>query len=191
MREAGIQGASRRHRKAGLTRRDRKARPAPDLVNRNFAAETGSAWVADLTYVRTKAGAAVVDVTPLQLPVVVNGGLVSRTVDEVNRHHPIEFTGDSYNRRRRSTSRPSRTSRIRIVVVDSCLMQRPFLDEVKQLAARRTRYPIVENQKISHNVSPFADPSVPPQRRKNALSMVKTRMLISGDAYALRAVGRG
>ncbi len=57
MREAGIQGASRRHRKAGLTRRDRKARPAPDLVNRNFAAEgPDQLWVADLTYVRTKAG---------------------------------------------------------------------------------------------------------------------------------------
>ena len=48
---------SRRHRKAGLTRRDRKARPAPDLVNRNFAAEgPDQLWVADLTYVRTKAG---------------------------------------------------------------------------------------------------------------------------------------
>ena len=57
MREAGIQGVSRRHRKAGLTRRDRKARPAPDLVNRNFAAAgPDQLWVADLTYVRTKAG---------------------------------------------------------------------------------------------------------------------------------------
>ena len=57
MREAGIQGASRRRRKAGLTRRDRKARPAPDLVNRNFAVEgPDQLWVADLTYVRTKAG---------------------------------------------------------------------------------------------------------------------------------------
>ena len=29
--------------------------------------------------------------------------------------------------------------RLGIVVVDSCLMQRPFLDEVKRLAARRTK----------------------------------------------------
>ena len=57
MKEAGIQGVSRRRRKAGLTRRDRKARPAPDLVNRNFTAEgPDQLWVADLTYVRTKAG---------------------------------------------------------------------------------------------------------------------------------------
>ena len=42
---------------AGLTRRDRKARPAPDLVNRNFAAEgPDHFWLADLTYVRTQAG---------------------------------------------------------------------------------------------------------------------------------------
>ena len=57
MKEAGIQGASRRHRKTTLTRRDRNARPAPDLVNRDFAAEgPDQLWVADLTYVRTKAG---------------------------------------------------------------------------------------------------------------------------------------
>ena len=57
MKEAGIRGASRRRRKAGLTRRDRKARPAPDLVNRNFAVERpDQLWVADLTYVRTQAG---------------------------------------------------------------------------------------------------------------------------------------
>ena len=57
MKEAGIQGASRRHRKTRLTRRDRDARPAPDLANRNFVAEgPDQLWVADLTYVRTKAG---------------------------------------------------------------------------------------------------------------------------------------
>ena len=57
MKEAGIQGVSRRRRKAGLTRRDRETRPAPDLVNRNFAAEgPDQLWVADLTYVRTQAG---------------------------------------------------------------------------------------------------------------------------------------
>ena len=57
MKEAGIQGASRSHRKTRLTRRDRDARPAPDLVNWDFAAEgPDQLWVADLTYVRTKAG---------------------------------------------------------------------------------------------------------------------------------------
>ncbi len=56
MRKAGLEGASRRRRK-GTTRRDRGARPAPDLVERNFAA-TGPdrLWVADITYVPTWAG---------------------------------------------------------------------------------------------------------------------------------------
>ncbi len=56
MRKAGLEGASRRRRK-GTTRRDRDARPAPDLVERNFAA-TGPdrLWVADITYVPTWAG---------------------------------------------------------------------------------------------------------------------------------------
>ena len=57
VKDAGIQGASRRRQKAGLTGRDRESRPAPDLLNRNFAAEgPDQLWVADLTYVRTQAG---------------------------------------------------------------------------------------------------------------------------------------
>ena len=57
MKESGIQRASRRRRKAGLTRRDREARRAPDLVNRNFAFEgRDQLWVVDLTYVRTQEG---------------------------------------------------------------------------------------------------------------------------------------
>ena len=75
-----------------------------------------------------KAGAAVVDVTPQQLPVVVNGGLVSRTVDKVKT--PLNS---------RAIVLDDGRVRLGIVVVDSCLMQRPFLDEVKQLAGRRTK----------------------------------------------------
>jgi putative transposase len=56
MREAGLEGVSRR-RGTKTTRRDRAARPAPDLVERNFTA-TGpdQLWVADITYVPTWAG---------------------------------------------------------------------------------------------------------------------------------------
>lgn len=57
MREAGLVGAS--HRRGGpiTTRRDREARPAPDLVDRNFAAAApNQLWVADITYVPTAAG---------------------------------------------------------------------------------------------------------------------------------------
>lgn len=56
MREAGLQGVSRRRRPT-TTRRARQARPAPDLVERDFTA-TGpdQLWVADITYVRTWEG---------------------------------------------------------------------------------------------------------------------------------------
>ncbi len=56
MRAAGLQGASRR-RWALTTVRDKKVRPAPDLVERNFVAEgRDQLWVADITYIPTWAG---------------------------------------------------------------------------------------------------------------------------------------
>ena len=56
MRSAGLQGASRR-RWALTTVRDSKARPAPDLVERNFRAEDRDRlWVADITYIPTWTG---------------------------------------------------------------------------------------------------------------------------------------
>ena len=56
MRRAGIQGISRRGR-AWTTRRDRDARPAPDLVERDFGAPgPDQLWVADIPYVPTWAG---------------------------------------------------------------------------------------------------------------------------------------
>ena len=56
MRNAGVQGVSRR-RPFHTTVRDETARPAPDLVDRQFTA-TGPdrLWVADITYVPTWAG---------------------------------------------------------------------------------------------------------------------------------------
>jgi len=57
MKEAGIEGVSRRRRR-GTTKKDRDARPAPDLVERDFGAPTGpdQLWVADITYIPTWAG---------------------------------------------------------------------------------------------------------------------------------------
>ena len=50
MRDAGLVGASRRRRGPITTRRDKTARPAPDLVDRNFAAKApNQLWVADIT----------------------------------------------------------------------------------------------------------------------------------------------
>jgi putative transposase len=57
MRAAGLAGASRRRRGVTTTRRDKDARPAPDLVERNFAASRpNQLWVADITFVPTATG---------------------------------------------------------------------------------------------------------------------------------------
>jgi putative transposase len=56
MRAAGLRGASRR-RQITTTQRDAKSRPAPDLVNRDFAADgRDRLWVADITYIPTGSG---------------------------------------------------------------------------------------------------------------------------------------
>jgi putative transposase len=56
MSTAGLCGVSRR-RWVITTVRDRAARPAPDLVERNFVAATPNRlWVADITYIPTWAG---------------------------------------------------------------------------------------------------------------------------------------
>ena len=57
MQQAGLVGASHRHGGPTTTRRDKDARPAPDLVDRNFtASRPNQLWVADITYVPTAAG---------------------------------------------------------------------------------------------------------------------------------------
>jgi putative transposase len=53
MQAAGLRGVSRR-KFVRTTQRDRSARPAPDLVNRDFTASgPNRLWVADITYVPT------------------------------------------------------------------------------------------------------------------------------------------
>jgi putative transposase len=56
MRAGGLSGVSRR-RSVVTTRRDKEARPAPDLVERNFSAEwPNQLWIADITFIPTAAG---------------------------------------------------------------------------------------------------------------------------------------
>lgn len=77
-----------------------------------------------------RAGAAVVDVTPPTLPVLVNGGMLSRTLDKVNTRVHARAIAVADDR-----------MTLVIVTVDSCMMARPVLDEAKALAAQRTGVP--------------------------------------------------
>ncbi len=77
-----------------------------------------------------RAGTALVDVTPETLPVLVNGGMVSRSVDKVkSRLHARAFAFSDGR------------ERLAIVIVDTCMLPRPLVDEAKALAAERTGIP--------------------------------------------------
>jgi len=67
MRETGIKGVSRRRGFVITTHRNKRDRPAPDLVQRHFKATSiNQLWVADMTYIPTWVGflylATVIDV---------------------------------------------------------------------------------------------------------------------------------
>lgn len=77
-----------------------------------------------------QAGAAAVDITPPKLPVLVNGGMFSRSVDKIKtRIHA------------RALVLADGKGQVAIVVADSCMMSRPVLDEAKALAEKRTGIP--------------------------------------------------
>ncbi len=74
-----------------------------------------------------RAGAALTDVTPEIFPVLINGGMRSRSADGANtRIHA------------RCICLHDGETELAIVVVDSCMMPRPLLDEAKALAHQRT-----------------------------------------------------
>ena len=74
-----------------------------------------------------RAGAAVVDVTPERLPVLVNGGMLTRSVGKVKTRVNA-----------RALALADGREQVVLVVVDSCMMGRELLDEAKQLASKRT-----------------------------------------------------
>lgn len=77
-----------------------------------------------------QAGAAAIDVTPEKLPVLKNGSMYSVLLTKIKtRIHA------------RAIVLADGKSQIAIVVVDSCMLPRPLLDEAKALAAQRTGIP--------------------------------------------------
>ena len=82
---------------------------------------------APTTQAALRAGAHTADATPKGLPVLVNGGMTSRSIGEVGS---------------RITSRAivldDGKTQLAIVVVDSCMMSRAFLDDAKVAASKKS-----------------------------------------------------
>ncbi|MFN0075772.1 MAG: LamG-like jellyroll fold domain-containing protein [Prosthecobacter sp.] len=86
-----------------------------------------AALTATSLHAEFKAGAAVIDITPQKLPVLVNGGMLSRYVDKINTRVNA-----------RAIVATDGKEQIAIVVADSCMMSREVLDEAKKMAAAKT-----------------------------------------------------
>lgn len=77
-----------------------------------------------------RAGAFAIDISPLKLPVIVNGGMTERTADKINdRLHARCLVLDD-----------GRTQ-VALAVVDSCMVPRHLLDEAKEYASKATGIP--------------------------------------------------
>ncbi|MEC8474786.1 MAG: neutral/alkaline non-lysosomal ceramidase N-terminal domain-containing protein, partial [Planctomycetota bacterium] len=72
-------------------------------------------------------GAAIVDVTPDQLPVLVNGGMLTRNANEIRTRINA-----------RAIAISDGDNALAIVVVDSCMLPRLLLDDAKNQASQRT-----------------------------------------------------
>jgi hypothetical protein len=77
-----------------------------------------------------RAGAYAIDITPLELPVLVNGGVRERVANQV--HDPLHA---------RCLVLDDSMVQLAIVVVDNCLIPRSLADEAKDLAAKDTGIP--------------------------------------------------
>ena len=77
-----------------------------------------------------RAGAAVVDITPEELPVLVVGGFLSRTANQI--------TDRLYAR---CLVMDNGSTRVALTVVDSCVLPADLLDETKRQATKVTKIP--------------------------------------------------
>lgn len=162
LKKAGLVGASRR-KWIHTTVRDRNARPAPDLVERNFdAPQPNRLWVADITYIPTWAGflylAVVLDVysrkivgwameTHLRTELVLEAldlalwqrrpGAVIHHSDQGSQYTSIQFG----TRCREAGVRPPRWARSAIASTTRCARasSRPWNASCSRAAALRPR----------------------------------------------------
>jgi Neutral/alkaline non-lysosomal ceramidase, N-terminal len=97
------------------------------LTLRIFFSFLVTTTMSDCGYGAIRAGASKVDITPQTFPVLINGGMTSGSATSVTT--PIYA---------RAIVVEGGSERIAMVVVDSCMMSRPFLDEVKAVAEKKT-----------------------------------------------------
>jgi hypothetical protein len=77
-----------------------------------------------------RAGAYAIDISPLKLPVIINGGMTERIADKItDRLHARCLVLDDGR------------VQVALVVVDSCMVPRDLCDEAKELASRATGIP--------------------------------------------------
>jgi hypothetical protein len=77
-----------------------------------------------------RAGAAAVDITPTKLPVIVSGGFLERTADQV--HDRLMS---------RALVLDDGSTRLAVVVVDNLIMEQELIDQAKRLASQSTGIP--------------------------------------------------
>ncbi|MCX6854048.1 MAG: hypothetical protein NTV80_03990 [Verrucomicrobia bacterium] len=77
-----------------------------------------------------RAGASVTDITPVKLPVFVNGGMTSRYIDQIRTRVNA-----------RAVVLSDGKNQVAIVIVDSCMMGRDVLDDAKAMASIKTGIP--------------------------------------------------
>ncbi|HRE91202.1 MAG TPA: HAMP domain-containing protein, partial [Myxococcota bacterium] len=128
---------------------------------------------------------------PEKLPVLLNGGMLNRQGDKVkSRVHA------------RAIVVADERSSLALVVVDSCMMPRPLLDEAKALAARRTGIPadrILIAATHSHTapssmgcLGTHEDPAYVPVLRRQLVEAIAaaTTKVAAGDFTVRVAEGR-
>ena len=84
-------------------------------------------WFPAISFAEFQAGTAKIDITPRQWPVLVNGGMTSRSADSATK--PIHA---------RAIVLDDSDTKLAIGVADSCMMPRQLLDKAKAMASERT-----------------------------------------------------
>ncbi len=79
---------------------------------------------------KLRAGAAAVDITPTEFPVIINGGFLERTANQA--HDRLMA---------RALVLDDGSTRLAIVVVDNLMMERELIDEAKRMAGEATGIP--------------------------------------------------